>query len=55
MTNNHQILSKLSLPEDCLPLLEDMAKRWLAHDGLWFQAVEKAYGMEAAIRMDAAS
>ena len=35
-----------------LALIEDMAKRWLAHDGLWFQAVEKAYGMEEAIRLD---
>lgn len=34
-------------------LLSDMAKRWLAHDGLWFQAVERAHGMEEAIRLDA--
>ncbi|MBM3313397.1 hypothetical protein FJY70_02240 [candidate division WOR-3 bacterium] len=34
-------------------LLEDAAKNWLAHDGLWFQAVEQAHGMEAAIRADA--
>lgn len=33
-------------------LLEDFAKRWLAHDGLWFQAVEKRYGMETAIKVD---
>ncbi|MEW6522184.1 MAG: DUF6125 family protein [Bacillota bacterium] len=33
-------------------LLEDAAKLWLAHDGLWFQAVESAFGMEAAIRLD---
>ncbi len=36
-------------------LLEDFAKRWLAHDGLWFQEVEKARGMEEAIRLDAAA
>ncbi len=36
-------------------LLEDFAKRWLAHDGLWFQQVEKAHGMEEAIRLDAAA
>ncbi len=30
----------------------DLAKRWLAHDGLWFQAVEREYGMEAAIEAD---
>ncbi len=33
-------------------LLGDAAKNWLAHDGLWFQAVEKAYGLEAAIALD---
>ena len=36
-------------------LLIDFAKRWLAHDGLWFQAVERAHGMEEAIRLDAAA
>lgn len=36
-------------------LLTDFAKRWLAHDGLWFQAVENAHGMEEAIRLDAAA
>lgn len=34
-------------------LLVDFAKRWLAHDGLWFQQVEEAHGMEEAIRLDA--
>jgi hypothetical protein len=33
-------------------LLADFAKRWLAHDGLWFQAVEQAHGMEQAIEAD---
>ena len=36
-------------------LLVDFAKRWLAHDGLWFQAVERAHGMEEAIKLDAAA
>lgn len=39
--------------EQLLELLNDFAKRWLAHDGLWFQEVEKAHGMEEAIRIDA--
>ncbi|MFZ5824683.1 MAG: DUF6125 family protein [Bacillota bacterium] len=39
--------------EELLDLLTDFAKRWLAHDGLWFQAVEAAHGMEEAIRLDA--
>jgi len=34
-------------------LVADFAKRWLAHDGLWFQQVEKYYGMEEAIKLDA--
>jgi hypothetical protein len=34
-------------------LIADFAKLWLAHDGLWFQAVESAYGLENAIRLDA--
>lgn len=47
--------SKLSNPEAAYLLLQDMAKRWLAHDGLWFQAAERAYGMEAAMKLDAAA
>lgn len=33
-------------------MLADFAKNWLAHDGLWFQAVEKHYGLEKAIELD---
>lgn len=33
-------------------MLEDQAKNWLAHDGLWFQAVERHHGMESAIALD---
>jgi hypothetical protein len=56
MSSEHgHLLSKLANKERYLILLEDMAKRWLAHDGLWFQAVEKEYGMAAAIKMDAAA
>lgn len=33
-------------------LLGVYARLWLAHDGLWFQAVEGAFGLEAAIRLD---
>ena len=48
------MVSKLDRPEAYAALLEDIAKRWLAHDGLWFQAAEKEYGMEA-IQLDAAA
>jgi hypothetical protein len=35
--------------------LVDGAKLWLAHDGLWFQAVEQRFGMAAAIACDQAA
>lgn len=38
--------------EQLQELLADFAKRWLAHDGLWFQAVEQAHGLNEAIRLD---
>ncbi len=33
-------------------LLQDAAVNWLAHDGLWFRAVEDNYGLEAAMELD---
>lgn len=44
-------LSDLS-KEDLLALLQDAAKNWLAHDGLWFRAVEDKFGFEAALDLD---
>ena len=38
--------------EELLEFIKDEAKLWLAHDGLWFQAVERAHGMESAIDLD---
>jgi hypothetical protein len=38
--------------EDVSQALTDAAKNWVAMDGLWFQAVEQAYGMDAALAMD---
>ncbi len=38
--------------EQLVNLLEDFGKRWLAHDGLWFQAIEGTRGMEEAIEKD---
>ena len=40
------------LQEDCKEELEDAAKNWIAVDGLWFQAIEQEYGMEAAVVLD---
>jgi Family of unknown function (DUF6125) len=45
-----------SLPrEELIRIIQDDAKNWLAHDGLWFQAVEKVHGMDAAIEADRAA
>ncbi len=33
-------------------MIADFAKNWLAHDGLWFQAVEKHTDMDTAIDLD---
>lgn len=38
--------------EDLKKMLSNFAKNWLAHDGLWFQVVENAYGQEKAISLD---
>jgi hypothetical protein len=38
--------------EDLSQALTDAAKNWVAMDGLWFQAVEQAYGMNAALAID---
>lgn len=41
--------------EQLIAIVVDDAKNWLAHDGLWFQAVEGAHGMDAAIEADRAA
>jgi hypothetical protein len=33
-------------------MLADFAKNWLAHDGLWFQAIEQHTNMKTAIDLD---
>jgi len=38
--------------EELAAWLGDAAKLWLAHDGLWFQSVEQARGLEEAIKRD---
>lgn len=45
------LLQNLS-KEELIEIIVDDAKNWLAHDGLWFQAVDKQYGMETAIEID---
>jgi hypothetical protein len=46
-----QLLNSLS-KEELIAIIVDDAKNWLAHDGLWFQAIEKTHGMEVAIAAD---
>jgi hypothetical protein len=38
--------------EELIKIIIDDAKNWLAHDGVWFQAVEKRYGMDVAVDVD---
>jgi len=41
------------VPDDMWKKLAlDFAKRWLSHDGLWFQAVERRFGIDEAIALD---
>lgn len=46
-----KLLQQLS-KEELIAIIIDDAKNWLAHDGLWFQAVEKMYGMDIAMDAD---
>ena len=38
--------------DELIELLRDAAINWLAHDGLWFRAVEDRFGLEAALELD---
>ncbi|HDD25410.1 MAG TPA: hypothetical protein ENF52_08240 [Chloroflexi bacterium] len=51
MTSHRERLQQL--PKGTLiDLLEDAAKNWLAHDGLWFLAAEERFDMKTAIALD---
>lgn len=41
--------------EQLYTLIENCSKNWLAMDGVWFQSVESQYGMEEALKHDAAA
>ncbi|MBI5015121.1 MAG: hypothetical protein HZB55_06465 [Deltaproteobacteria bacterium] len=49
-----RLLQNLS-KEELIRIIVDDAKNWIAHDGLWFLAVEQAHGMDAAIAADRAA
>lgn len=38
--------------EELIELIEAYSKNWLAMDGVWFQSVERKYGMEEAVYHD---
>lgn len=38
--------------EELVKIIVDDAKNWLAHDGLWFQAIERRYGIDVAVDAD---
>ena len=38
--------------DDLLKLIEIYSKNWLAMDGVWFQSVERKFGMDEAIEHD---
>lgn len=48
------LLQELS-KDELIAIIVDDAKNWLAHDGLWFQAVEAKYGIDTAIEIDTAA
>ncbi len=45
------LLNDLS-KEELIRIIVDDAKNWLAHNGVWFQAIEKQYGMDVAVAID---
>jgi len=46
-----QLLNEMSR-EELIRIIVNDAKNWLAHDGLWFQAVESRFGIDVAIEAD---
>ena len=47
----NEILNALT-KEELIQLIEAYSKNWLAMDGVWFQSVERKYGMDEAIFHD---
>ncbi|MEW6276162.1 MAG: DUF6125 family protein [Bacillota bacterium] len=51
---SQKLLASLS-KEELIAMVLDFAKRWLAHDGLWFQTIEEKHGLDEAVAVDAAA
>ena len=50
-TEGLTLLESLSKKE-LIRIIQDDAKNWLAHDGVWFQSLEKKYGLDVAVEID---
>lgn len=50
--DNKKNLSRYT-KEQLIELIEIYSKNWLATDGVWFQSVESAFGMDEAMKHDA--
>ena len=48
---DREFLSRLT-KDELIDLLEDASKNWLAHDGLWFLAVERLLGRDTTVQLD---
>ncbi len=49
--NNYENLSLYS-KDELIKLIEIYSKNWLAMDGVWFQSIEKKFGMDEAMYHD---
>lgn len=49
--SKNELLARLSKDELC-SLIEIYSKNWLALDGVWFQSVERKFGMDEAMKHD---
>ena len=47
----NEALESLS-KEELIDLISMYAKNWLAHDGVWFQSIERKFGMAEAVYHD---
>ena len=52
MNNNQDVLNARS-KEELIELITIYSKNWLAMDGVWFQTIERKYGMDEAMFHDA--
>ena len=49
--DHHEMLMSYT-KEELIELIEIYSKNWLAMDGVWFQSIEKKFGMDEAMYHD---